>query len=119
MKNKENTKKSDKEKLKALTKLLSPRKRNYDNNGEESSQEVIFKVRDNCELRYIISCLLRVSISALETEGTSPSPRIPYFSNELAVVTILELIDNMLPDDQLESYDNIEKLLLSDKENSF
>jgi len=41
---------------------------------------------------------------------------MPYFSNESAVVTILELIDNILPDDQLESYDAIEELLFSEKE---
>jgi hypothetical protein len=43
-------------------------------------------------------------------------PRLPFFSNELAVVTILELIDNILPDEQLESHDKIEDLLLSEKQ---
>ncbi|WP_172435876.1 hypothetical protein, partial [Sediminicola luteus] len=58
--------------------------------------------------------LLRVSIAALEQEGNSMSPRLPYLSNETAVVAILELINDILPDDQLTSYDAIEKLLLSD-----
>jgi hypothetical protein len=78
------------------------------------AQEVVFKVLDNGELRYIISCLLRVSISALEQEGPSMPPRLPYLSNETAGVTILELINDILPDDQLASYDAIEKLLMSD-----
>jgi hypothetical protein len=117
MKNKDNIIESDKEKLAAVIKLLSPRKRKrYKNNVKESSQEVIFMVEDNSELRYIISCLLRVSIFSLESEGTLSSPRMSYFTNELAVVTILELIDNILPGDQLESYDKIEELLLSEKE---
>ena len=81
MEYKKENKKSDTETLKAITELLRPRKRTYYNNGEEPTQEVVFKVRDNCELRYVISCLLRVSISALENEGTSSSPRLPYFSN--------------------------------------
>jgi hypothetical protein len=117
MKNKDNIIESDKEKLEAVMKLLSPRKRKYHkNNVKESSQEVIFMVENNAELRYIISCLLRVSILALESDGVLSPPRLPFCSNELAVVTILELIDNILPDDQLESYDKIEELLLSEKE---
>ncbi|WP_172435968.1 hypothetical protein, partial [Sediminicola luteus] len=62
--------------------------------------------------------LLRVSIAALEQEGNSMSPRLPYLSNETAVVAILELINDILPDDQLTSYDAIEKLLLSDDSNT-
>lgn len=110
MKKKTYHRKTDSEKLEALRELLSPRERSR----REAAQAVTFKVRDNSELRYVISCLLRVSIAALELEGTSCSPRMPYVSNELAVVTVLELVDNILPDDQLESYDAIEGLLLSD-----
>lgn len=112
MKKKKYNKKSDKEKLEAIKGLLRPRKRS----GREASQDVTFKVSDNSELRYVISCLLRVSILALESDGVLSPPRMPYVSNELAIVTILELIDNILPDDQLESYDAMEKLLLSDEE---
>ncbi|HET8963224.1 MAG TPA: hypothetical protein VFM99_04970 [Chitinophagales bacterium] len=101
-----------KEKLEAIKGLLNPRKRS----GSEASQDVTFKVSDNSELRYVISCLLRVSMMALECEGTLSSPRLPYFSNNMAIVTILELIDDILPDDQLDSYDAIEKLLLPDEE---
>lgn len=107
-----NDKKTDKEKLEAIKELLRPRKCRSFKNEEETSQEVIFHVSDNSELRYVISCLLRVSIAALELEGASSSPRTPYLSNELAIVTILELINDILPDEQLESYDAIEKLLL-------
>lgn len=110
--NTKNDKKTDKEKLEAIRKLLRPRKYRSIKNGEETSQEVIFHVMDNSELRFVISCLLRVSIAALELEGTPSSPRTPYLSNELAIVTILELINDILPDEQLESYDAIEKLLL-------
>lgn len=106
---KDNNNNLDKKKLEAIIKLLSPRKRQ----GNQSFQEVIFMVEDNCELRYVISCLLRVSILALESEGTLSPPRLPFCSNGSAVVTVLELIDNILPDDQLSSYDEIEKLLLS------
>jgi len=114
MKNKDSTMESDKEKLEAIVKLLSPRKRKcYKIDDEKlSSQEVIFKVENNGELRYIISCLLRVSILALESDRVLCPPRLPFCSNESAIVTILELIDNILPDDQLSSYDEIEKLLL-------
>lgn len=34
----------------------------------------------------------------------------------MAVVTVLELINDILPDDQLESYDAIEAMLLSKEE---
>ncbi|WP_141402521.1 hypothetical protein, partial [Sediminicola luteus] len=84
---------SDRAKLKALNGLLSPRPVK----GEGGPQEVTFRVQDNGELRYIISCLLRVSIAALEQEGNSMSPRLPYLSNETAVVAILELINDILP----------------------
>ncbi|MGC1205316.1 MAG: hypothetical protein WA839_10580 [Flavobacteriaceae bacterium] len=115
MKNKKRNKESDKDKLEAITKLLSPRKRKYYkiDDQELSSQEVTFMVENNGELRYIISCLLRVSILALEGDGILCPPRLPFCSNESAVITILELIDNILPDDQLSSYDEMEKLLLS------
>jgi len=115
VKNKDNIIGSDKEKLEAIVKLLSPRKRKcFKIDGEQlSSQEVTFMVENNGELRYIISCLLRVSILALESDGVLCPPRLPFCSNESTVVTILELIDNILPDDQLSSYDEIEKLLLS------
>lgn len=115
MKNKDNTIGSDKEKLEAIIKLLSPRKRKYYkvDDVELSSQEVTFMVESNGELRYIISCLLRVSILALESDGILCPPRLPFCSNESVVITILELIDNILPDDQLSSYDDIEKILLS------
>jgi len=116
MENTKEKKQSNKEMLAAIKELLRPRKRSHYNNGDVPTQEVNFKVRDNSELRYVISCLLRVSIATLELEGTSSSPRMPYLSNELAVVTILELINDILPDDQLDSYDKIEELLLSDEE---
>lgn len=114
MENKDKNKITDKEKLEAITKLLRPRTRV----GGDSSQEVTFMVRDNCELRYVISCLLRASILALESEGNLCPPRLPYFSSELVVVTLLELADNILPDDQLESYDAIEELLLPEEQQS-
>ncbi|MDY7396334.1 hypothetical protein UMM65_13870 [Aureibaculum sp. 2210JD6-5] len=116
MKNKKKNKQSNKEKLEAIKGLLNPRKRKtYYKNNRKPSQEVTFMVNNNSELRFVISCLLRASIAALETEGTSNSPRLPYYTNEMAVVTLLELIDNILPDDQLEAYDSIEKLLLSEE----
>lgn len=116
MKNKDNIIESDKEKLEAVIKLLSPRKRkHYKNNVKESSQEVIFMVEDNSELRYIISCLLRVSILALESDGDLSSPRLPNCSKYLAVTTLLELADSILPDEQLESYDKIEQLILGEQ----
>jgi len=112
---KKNNNNPDKEKLEAIIKLLSPRKRKYYKIDEEelSSQEVTFMVENNDELRYIISCLLRVSILALESDGNLCPPRLPFCSNESAVITILELIDNILPADQLSSYDEIEKLVIS------
>ncbi|SFT07760.1 hypothetical protein SAMN04487906_2812 [Zhouia amylolytica] len=113
MKKKKYHRKSDKEKLEALTELLSPRTRI----DRESHQEVTFKVRDNCELRYVISCLLRVSIMAIESgEGDLGSPRMPYAPNESAIIMVLELINDILPHDQLKSYDKIEELLLSGEE---
>lgn len=115
MKNKDSITNPDKEKLEAIIKLLSPRKRKYYKINDEqlSSQEVTFMVENNDELRYIISCLLRVSILALESDGILCPPRLPFCSNESAVITILELIDNILPDEQLNSYDEIEKLVVS------
>lgn len=115
MKNKDSITNPDKEKLEAIIKLLSPRKRKYYKINDEqlSSQEVTFMVENNDELRYIISCLLRVSILALESDGNLCPPRLPFCSNESAVITILELIDNILPDEQLNSYDEIEKLVVS------
>ncbi|WP_209657224.1 hypothetical protein [Mariniflexile gromovii] len=76
-------------------------------------QEVTFEVTDNGELRYIISSLLRVCILALDCENDFASPRLNHCSKELTIATVLELVDSILPDAQLASYDAIEKLLLS------
>lgn len=81
MENKDNTIGSNKEKLETIIKLLSPRKRKYYkiNDEELSSQEVTFMVENNGELLYIISCLLRVSILALEGDGVLCPPRLLFF----------------------------------------
>ncbi len=116
MDNKNNRMESNKEKLEQIEKLLRPRKRKQHKNTEQkSSQEVVFMVENNAELRYIISSLLRVSILALESDRAICPPRLPYCSSDSIVVTILELIDNILPDDQLKSYDEIEELLFAKK----
>jgi hypothetical protein len=116
MKNKDNIIESDKEKITAVKQLLNPRKRrHYKSSDKQTLQEVTFMVTDNGELRYIISCLLRVCILALDGEGELSSPRLPNCSKELTVTTLLELIDSILPDEQLESYDKIEQLILGEQ----
>lgn len=113
MKTKDSTYKTDKEKLEAVIQLLNPRKRrNRQRENNESMQEVIFEVTDNGELRYIISCLLRVCILALEGDNDFSSPRLANCSKDLTIATILDLVDSIQPDEQLVSYDAIEKLLL-------
>ncbi len=110
--NKKNTI-TDTEKLEEIIALLRPRNRiKYNRERNPIMQEVSFEVSDNGELRYIISCLLRVCILALENEEGLCSPRLSYCSEDLTIATILDLADNLLPDAQLESYDAIEKLLL-------
>lgn len=52
--NTKNDEKSDKEKFLAIKGLLRPRKRRFYKNENEPSQEVIFHVRDNSELRYVV-----------------------------------------------------------------
>ena len=113
MERKDITDRTDKEKLVEIIKLLNPRERKYykrENNA--TMQEVIFEVEDNGELRYIISCLLRTCILALDSEIHFASPRLSNCSKELTVATVLDLVDSILPDAQLTSYDSIEKLLL-------
>ena len=113
MERKDITDRTDKEKLLEIIKLLNPRERKYykrENNA--TMQEVIFEVEDNGELRYIISCLLRTCILALDSENNFASPRLSNCSKELTVATVLDLVDSILPDAQLISYDSIEKLLL-------
>jgi len=113
---KESINKTDKEKLEAVIQLLNPRKRrNLKRENNESMQEVTFEVTDNGELRYIISCLLRVCILALDGndgENDFSSPRLSNCSKDLTIATILDLVDSIQPDEQLVSYDAIEKLLL-------
>ncbi|MEC8832458.1 MAG: hypothetical protein VX772_08865 [Bacteroidota bacterium] len=95
--------------------LLNPRKRRYHGKDEPQVQEVVFKVENNSELRYVISCLLRLCMSTIDNENELDSPRLPFLSKDDAVITILELVIDILPDDQLDSYDRIEKLLLKNK----
>jgi len=114
MKTNNTTYKTDSEKLEAVIELLNPRKRrNYKRETNETMQEVSFEVMDNDELRYMISCLLRVCILALEGDNDFSSPRLINSSKDLTVATVLDLVDSILPDKQLTSYDAIEELLLT------
>ena len=113
MKRKNKKHKVDRAKLEKAIKLLHPRERkHYRREGSPIMQEVTFEVEDNGELRYIISCLLRTCILALDSENDFSSPRLNNCSKELTIATVLELVDSLLPDAQLSSYDAIEKLLL-------
>ena len=103
---------NDKELLSRVVGLLKPRKQRHICKGRPPIQEVVFKVENNSELRYVISCLLRLCMSTIENENELDSPRLPYLSKDDAVITILELVIDILPDEQLDSYDQIEKLLL-------
>ncbi len=105
---------NEKELLDKVIGLLNPRKRRYYGKDGPQVQEVVFKVDNNSELRYVISCLLRLCMSTIDNENELDSPRLPFLSKDDAVITILELVINILPDDQLDSYDRIEKLLLKE-----
>ena len=105
---------TNKEKLEMVFRLLNPRERKYYRREDNSMmQEVTFEVTDNGELRYIISCLLRTCILALDSENDFASPRLSNCSKDLTIATVLDLVDSLLPDAQLVSYDAIEKLLLT------
>ncbi|WOD44171.1 hypothetical protein [Hwangdonia lutea] len=105
---------TDKEKLETVLRLLYPRERKYYKREDNPTmQEVTFEVSDNGELRYIISCLLRTCILALDSENDFASPRLSNCSKEMTIATVLDLVDSILPDAQLVSYDAIEKLLLA------
>ena len=108
---------NDKEKLEAVTKLLKQNQRKqYTSGVRKGFKEVTIPVADNDELRYLISRLLRVCILALENENTFTSPTLAHCSKTLTIASILELIDNLLPDVQLATYDSIERLLLQQNE---
>ena len=114
METKETKEMTDKEKLEAVKKLLNPRARKvYKHPLERIMQEVTFEVEDNGELRYIISCLLRTCILALDSENDFASPRHVNCSKDLTIATVLDLVDSLLPDAQISSYDAIEALLLA------
>ncbi|ALJ04480.1 hypothetical protein APS56_04695 [Pseudalgibacter alginicilyticus] len=105
---------TNKEKLETVFRLLNPRERKYYKREDSPlMQEVTFEVTDNGELRYIISCLLRTCILALDSENDFASPRLSNCSKDLTIATVLDLVDSILPDAQLASYDSIEKLLLT------
>lgn len=109
------TKKTDNEKLQEAIQLLRPRKRRkYNRESNSTMHEVTFEVTSNGELRYIISCLLRVCILALENEEGFCSPRLSNCSEDLTIATILDLADSLMPDAQLDSYDSLEELLLEE-----
>ena len=114
MKTKDKKQKTNKETLDMIFKLLNPRERkHYKREDSPIVQEVSFEVEDNGELRYIISCLLRTCILALDSENDFASPRLSNCSKDLTIATVLDLVDSLLPDAQLASYDAIEKLLLA------
>jgi hypothetical protein len=106
---------TDTEKLQHAIRLLRPRKRRkYNRDSPVTLQEVTFEVTSNGELRYIISCLLRICILALENEEGFCSPRLSSCSEDLTIATILDLADTLMPDSQLDSYDSLEELLLEE-----
>ena len=105
---------NEKELLDKVISLLNPRKRRFHGNDEPQVQEVVFKVENNSELRYVVSCLLSLCMSTIDNENELDSPRLPFLSKDDAVITILELVIDILPDDQLDSYYRIEKLLLKE-----
>lgn len=106
---------TDTEKLEHAIRLLRPRKRRkYNRDSPVTLQEVTFEVTSNGELRYIISCLLRVCILALENEEGFCSPRLASCSEDLTIATILDLADALMPDSQLDSYDALENLLFEE-----
>lgn len=114
MKTEDTNNMTNKEKLETVFRLLNPRERKlYKRKDNPVMQEVSFEVTDNGELRYIISCLLRTCILALDSENDFASPRLSNCSKEMTIATVLDLADSILPDAQLASYDAIEKLLLS------
>ncbi|MEN3324447.1 hypothetical protein VP395_11970 [Mariniflexile soesokkakense] len=114
MKTKNKKHRKDRETLDKVFRLLHPRERKYYRREDSPvMQEATFEVTDNGELRYIISSLLRVCILALDSENDFASPRLNNCSKELTIATVLELVDSILPDAQLASYDAIEKLLLA------
>ncbi|WP_445956681.1 hypothetical protein [Yeosuana sp.] len=114
METNDTTQMTDKEKLEKIIQLLNPRvRKNYRREDHCMMQEVTFEVSDNGELRYIISCLLRTCILALDSENDFASPRLSNCSKDLTIATVLDLVDSILPDAQLASYDALEKLLLS------
>tara|TARA_R110002050_G_scaffold281956_2_gene429665 strand:+ start:40572 stop:40934 length:363 start_codon:yes stop_codon:yes gene_type:complete len=114
MKPKDTNDVTNKEKLETVFRLLNPRERKFYTREENPvMQETTFEVTDNGELRYIISCLLRTCILALGSENDFASPRLSNCSKEMTIATVLDLVDSILPDAQLTSYDAIEKLLLT------
>ena len=114
MKKKDTKDMTNKEKLETVFRLLNPRERKYYRRDDNPiMQEVTFEVTDNGELRYIISCLLRTCILALDSENDFASPRLSNCSKEMTIATVLDLVDSILPDAQLVSYDAIERLLLT------
>ncbi|AFL80509.1 hypothetical protein Aeqsu_1008 [Aequorivita sublithincola DSM 14238] len=115
METNKNIPKTDKEKLEEAIQLLSPRKRRkYNRESNDNMQEVTFEVTNNGELQYIISCLLRVCILSLENEDGFWSPRLYNCSEDQTVATVLELVDALMPNSQLYSYDDLEELLLEE-----
>jgi hypothetical protein len=116
MKTKDKKQKTNKETLDTIVKLLHPRERkHYRREDSPTVQQVSFEVEDNGELRYIISCLLRTCILALDSENDFASARLSNCSKDLTIATVLDLVDGLLPDAQLASYDAIEKLVLKEK----
>ncbi|WP_175445468.1 HEPN domain-containing protein [Ulvibacter litoralis] len=101
------------ETLQAAVRLLRPRVRHeYPGDSPIHLQEVTFEVANHGELRYLISCLLRVCMLALENTQGFGSPRLSHCSDRLTIATVLELADSLQPDQQLDSYDALESLLL-------
>ena len=83
MKKKDTKDMTNKEKLEMVFRLLNPRERKYYRREDNSMmQEVTFEVTDNGELRYIISCLLRTCILALDSENDFASPRLSNCSKD-------------------------------------
>ncbi|PCE63109.1 hypothetical protein [Sediminicola luteus] len=78
---------------------------------ENHNLQIPITVRDNSELLYLISSLLKtVVVASRSTEGLY-SPSLESHGTEAPLTTVLELAIQLLPDQQMESLDQIKKLL--------
>lgn len=103
-------KKNQIQKLEEIQNILMPNPKENHSKGID----VTFSMENNFELLLLISSLIKMSIMTMEGQGCSSIGKGIKYHPDINVIYILELVEKLLPFDQIENYDKIKTIILTE-----